>query len=197
MKVLIGCERSAVIRDAFRAMGHDAWSCDTEPCEADPQWHLQEDIFACVENHPEIQFIGLHPECKYLSVSGYHWNYRIPERAAKTDAALIFAKRCFELLERVGNPRKKVWEWKVIDHTRTKRTGVTAPRKRMRSAMPPVSCLRLSCLPIQNLNNAPSSRHGYSELRLAPEKYHRRWLWRLAFFFLHNAKGIHQTNERG
>jgi len=84
-------------------MGHDFYSCDLEPCEGDPRWHLKGDIFYVFEGFASpLDFVGLHPECRYLTVSGFHWNYRKPERAAKTDNALIFAKRCFAILEFVG-----------------------------------------------------------------------------------------------
>lgn len=102
MRVLIACERSAIVRDAFRVRGHDAWSCDLGACEGDPRYHYQDDVFNCVASHPEFDFIGLHPECRFLSVSGFHWNYRDADRANKTEEALIFARRCFELLDRVG-----------------------------------------------------------------------------------------------
>jgi hypothetical protein len=41
MKVLVACEYSGRVRDAFRALGHDAWSCDILPTEADPTFHIQ------------------------------------------------------------------------------------------------------------------------------------------------------------
>ena len=44
MRVLVGCESSAIIRDAFRALGHDAYSCDLRECEGDPRWHFQCDV---------------------------------------------------------------------------------------------------------------------------------------------------------
>lgn len=84
------------MRDAFRARGHDAWSCDLEPCEGDPAHHLQCDLFQAADPAAWDLFV-VHPECRYLSVSGYHWNYRRPERMALTEQALDFAKRCFEL----------------------------------------------------------------------------------------------------
>lgn len=43
MKVLVACEFSGVVRDAFAALGHDAWSCDLEPCERAGQ-HMQRDV---------------------------------------------------------------------------------------------------------------------------------------------------------
>jgi hypothetical protein len=48
-KVLIGCEYSATVRDAFRKLGHDAWSCDLEDCDGDPKWHRQRDVFDVID----------------------------------------------------------------------------------------------------------------------------------------------------
>lgn len=42
MRVIVACEYSGRVRDAFRRRGHDAWSCDLFECEADPRWHLQQ-----------------------------------------------------------------------------------------------------------------------------------------------------------
>jgi hypothetical protein len=49
MRVLVACEYSATVRDAFRALGHEAWSCDLLPCEGDARWHLQEDVIDVIE----------------------------------------------------------------------------------------------------------------------------------------------------
>ncbi len=43
IRVLVACEYSATVRDAFRARGFDAWSCDLLPTEGDPRWHIQGD----------------------------------------------------------------------------------------------------------------------------------------------------------
>ena len=44
MRVLVACEYSGTVRDAFRARGHDAWSCDLLLCDADPAYHLQGNV---------------------------------------------------------------------------------------------------------------------------------------------------------
>lgn len=72
MRVLIGCECSGIVRDEFRARGHDAWSCDLKPCERDPRWHLQCDVFEAIESW--IWDAGLfHPDCTFLTVSANRW----------------------------------------------------------------------------------------------------------------------------
>jgi len=88
MKILIACESSATVRDAFRRRGHDAWSCDILECEGDPRYHLQGDIRQFL-NHDWDMMIA-HPPCTFLCSSGLHWNTRVPGRAEKTEEALKF-----------------------------------------------------------------------------------------------------------
>lgn len=93
MKGIIGFERSGIVRNAIRALGHDFYSCDLEPAEDGSPRHFQGDIFDMLESVPGIEAFICHPECTYLSSSGLHWNTRRPERAAKTDAAVAFVER--------------------------------------------------------------------------------------------------------
>ena len=70
--ILIGCECSGVVRDAFRALGFNAYSCDLKPCEVDSPYHLQMDIYEAI-NSRQWDMIGLHPDCTALAVSGNRW----------------------------------------------------------------------------------------------------------------------------
>lgn len=88
MRVLVACEYSGTVRDAFRAKGHDAWSCDLLPCETDPTYHHQGDVLDLL--HDGWDLMIAHPPCTYLTSSGLHWNKRRPERAAQTEEALAF-----------------------------------------------------------------------------------------------------------
>ena len=67
MKILIACEFSGTVRDAFAKLGHDAWSCDLEPTET-PGQHYQGDMFDIVNNGWDL--IIAHPPCTHLAVSG-------------------------------------------------------------------------------------------------------------------------------
>lgn len=89
MKVLVACEYSGTVRDAFIAKGHDAISCDLLPTDK-PGPHYQGDIYYMLDQ--EWDLIIAHPPCTYLSVSGLHWNKRIPERAEKTKQAIEFVR---------------------------------------------------------------------------------------------------------
>lgn len=90
MRVLIACEFSATVRDAFRARGHDAWSCDLLPCEGDPAWHVQGDALAAAHGS-QWDLMVAHPPCTYLASMGIWWNAKRPERWPLTFEALAFA----------------------------------------------------------------------------------------------------------
>lgn len=93
MLVLIACERSGAVRQAFRALGHDAWSCDLAPAELGEgaSYHLQGDVRYFIRQAAWDLMIA-HPPCTYLASSGLHWNRRRPGRAALTEEALEFVR---------------------------------------------------------------------------------------------------------
>ena len=72
MKVLIGCEFSGTVRDAFRARGHDAWSCDLLPTEV-PGPHIEGDALAILDQGWDLAVF--HPPCTRLANSGVRWLY--------------------------------------------------------------------------------------------------------------------------
>lgn len=91
MRVLVACEYSGRVRDAFLDRGHYALSCDLLPSESDRGDHHQGDIFEVLNGDWDL--IIAHPPCTYLSVSGLHWNKKDPERALKTEEALDFVRK--------------------------------------------------------------------------------------------------------
>ena len=119
LRVLVGCEESGVVRRAFRALGHDAWSCDLLPARDLSPFHIQGDLLATLApdeggsafypaarfssdrvreltrgRHPQAgrswDLAIFHPPCTFLSSSGLHRNKRDPSRAEKTEDALRF-----------------------------------------------------------------------------------------------------------
>jgi len=97
LRVLVACEFSGVVSQAFRDRGHDAYSCDLLDTEWDDRFHLKGDIKALLEEGcdgipDEWDLMIAHPPCTYLSVSGLHWNKRDAERAKKTEEALEFVQ---------------------------------------------------------------------------------------------------------
>jgi site-specific DNA-cytosine methylase len=93
MRVLIACEYSATVRDAFRARGHDAWSCDLLPTEGDPQWHIQDDLshVLCGSRWAMWDLIIAHPPCTHLAVSGAR-HFAEKKADGRQDEALDFVR---------------------------------------------------------------------------------------------------------
>ncbi len=70
MRVLVACEFSGIVREAFRKRGHDAWSCDLLPSEI-PGNHIEGDVLEILGDGWDLMIA--HPPCTYLSVSGLRW----------------------------------------------------------------------------------------------------------------------------
>lgn len=85
------------MREAFRALGHDAWSCDLLPADDGSPHHIQRDIFEAIHRVGFWDLIVLHPPCTYLTVSGLHWNKKDPARALLTEEAIAFVSRLMSL----------------------------------------------------------------------------------------------------
>jgi hypothetical protein len=93
MRVLVACEYSGTVRDAFRRAGHDAMSCDLLPTDADGP-HYQGDVMDIIADGWDLMIA--HPPCTFLCASGLHWNKRRPERAQQTEEALEFVRRLLD-----------------------------------------------------------------------------------------------------
>jgi len=89
MKVLVACEFSGIVRDAFSALGHYAVSCDLLPSET-PGVHYQGEVQNLLDQNWDLMIA--HPPCTYLCSSGLHWNTRVTGRAHKTEEALQFVQ---------------------------------------------------------------------------------------------------------
>jgi hypothetical protein len=89
MRVLVACEYSGTVRDAFRARGHDAVSCDLLPTDVDGP-HYQGDVFDIINDGWDLMVA--HPPCTYLTNSGVTWLHKDPSRWAKLDEGAAFFK---------------------------------------------------------------------------------------------------------
>jgi hypothetical protein len=90
MKILVGCEESQAVTIAFRALGHDAYSCDLLPCSGGhPEWHLQMDVFEAIKLKDWDMLICF-PDCTYLTISANKWYKDQPPRKSGT---LVGAER--------------------------------------------------------------------------------------------------------
>lgn len=71
MRVLVACEFSGVVREAFRKKGHDAWSCDILPSSDNSQYHIQKDIRDVYLK--DYDMMVAHPPCTFMCNSGVTW----------------------------------------------------------------------------------------------------------------------------
>lgn len=108
LRVLVACEFSGVVRNAFRAAGHDAWSCDLLPAEDSSPYHIQADIrdvaneprfvggpLPCdIYVHPLWDLMIAHPPCTHLSVSGARWFKNKADEQAEALDLVRFLLEC-------------------------------------------------------------------------------------------------------
>jgi site-specific DNA-cytosine methylase len=129
MKVLVACEFSGIVREAFKAKGHDAWSCDLLPTEI-PGQHYQGDVFDIINDGWDLMIA--HPPCTHLAVSGARW-FKEKEDEQRWALALVkllmdapIEKICIEnpisiISSRIRKPNQIIQPW-MFGHGETKAT---------------------------------------------------------------------------
>jgi len=129
MRVLVACEYSGTVRDAFIAKGHDAMSCDLLPTDK-PGPHYQGDVFDVINDGWDLMIA--HPPCTHLAVSGARW---FKDKVTEQAEALDFVRRlmnahidriCIEnpvsiISSRIRKPDQTIQPWQ-FGHGETKRT---------------------------------------------------------------------------
>ena len=162
MRVLVACEYSGIVRDAFRRAGHDAVSCDLLPSER-PGPHHQGDVRDLLDDRWDL--LIAHPPCTHLAVSGARW---FKDKAHEQTAALALVRTllaapipriCVEnpvsiISTRIRKPDQIIQPW-MFGHGETKAT-----------------CLWLKRLPLLNPTRVVSERHDRVH-RLPPSP--NRW----------------------
>jgi len=131
MRVLVACEFSGVVRNAFSARGHDAVSCDLLPTES-PGEHYQGDVLEILDAGWDL--IIAHPPCTYLAISGARWWQN--RQAEQKEAIEFFKKMLFAPCKKVcvenpvgiistvlQKPTQYVQPWE-FGHGETKKTGL-------------------------------------------------------------------------
>lgn len=131
MRVLIACEFSGIVRDAFKGSGHDAVSCDYLETER-PGAHIQGDVLNVLDQAWDLMIA--HPPCTHLAVSGARWfKYKKKEQAEALDfvRALLDAPIPRIALEnpvgvistKIRKPDQYIQPW-MFGHGETKKTGL-------------------------------------------------------------------------
>lgn len=130
MNVLIACEFSGIIREAFAKLGHNAWSCDILPTEI-PGNHFEGDVLQVLKDN-KFDLLIAHPPCTHLAVSGARW---FKDKKQEQLSALCFVKQlmdadveriCIEnpisiISTRIRKPDQIIQPW-MFGHGETKAT---------------------------------------------------------------------------
>ena len=171
MRVLIACEYSGVVRDAFTARGHDATSCDLLPSETEGK-HYQGDVFDILGNDWDLAI--MHPPCTDLAISGARY-FKEKIKDGRQQRAIKFVERLFNESKHIkgicienpvgvlstksflGKPTQYVQPYEY-GHYETKKTGLWL---RGLNPLKPTDIKDLSGLPkkiVQRLHNLPPSK---------------------------------------
>jgi len=132
VNVLVACEFSGIVREAFRRLGHKAWSCDLLPAEDGSEFHIQDDAIAVIEESHGWDLMIAHPPCTHLAVSGARHFYR---KAKEQAEALEFVQRLMDapigkiavenpisiISSRIRKPDQIIQPW-MFGHGETKAT---------------------------------------------------------------------------
>ena len=166
MRVLIGCEFSGVVRDAFRALGHDAWSCDLLPSDADQRWHIQGDVLDAIGEGWDLMVA--HPPCTHLAVSGAAHFWRKEREQAE---ALEFVR----VLLNAPIPRIALENPVSVISTRIRKPDqIIQPYQFGHSEMK-TTCLWLKNLPaLVHTNVVPKGINKLHRLGPSPDRWKRR-----------------------
>ena len=136
MKVLVGCEFSGKVREAFRKLGHDVTSCDLLPSDDNSPNHIQGDVIDVIKSR-RWDLIIIHPPCTALAVSGNRWYGRgMPKHQDRIDSiawtmALWAEAKKHALMVAMENPvgvlpmkaSQYIQPWQ-FGHGETKKTGL-------------------------------------------------------------------------
>lgn len=136
MRVLVACEYSGIVRDAFLAKGHDAWSCDLLPSETETNRHVRTDCMKIIE-WGDWDLVIMHPPCTALAVSGNRWYGTGMEKNQDRIEAIGWTTKLWEVATQryekvcmenpVGvlpfKPTQYIQPW-MFGHGETKKTGL-------------------------------------------------------------------------
>lgn len=140
LDVLVGCEESQAVTSALVNLGHNAYSCDIQPCGGTiPERHLQGDVFRAIGLR-KWDIIILHPPCTKIAVSGNRWYGSSQPRYEERIEAVEWTQKLWDyatsvcdkvalenpvgVLNRIGNfPRPQYIQPWQFGHGETKKTG--------------------------------------------------------------------------
>jgi hypothetical protein len=176
MRVLVACEFSGTVRRAFRALGHDAWSCDLLPSEDNSPYHIQRDVISILDQNWDLMIA--HPPCTYLANSGVRWLYIDGERNEARWALMAYATAFFERVLAAPIPMIAVENPIMHKHARalidTPYSQIIQPWM-FGHGETKATCLWLKHLPLLRVTRTVSGREGrIHKLSPSPDRWKER-----------------------
>jgi len=166
MKILIACEFSGKVRDAFRARGHEAYSCDLLPTDTNPLYHLQGDVLNYI--HRGWDLMIAHPPCTYLSNSGVCWLHKHPNRWGLMAEAAEFFKSL------LNAPINKIAIENPIQHGYAKQIIGRSHAQVIQPWMFGHTEKKATCLWLKNLPPLMPTNNVKEEMELLPKNQQQR-----------------------
>jgi hypothetical protein len=157
MRVLVACEYSGAVRNAFRARGHDAWSCDLLPADDASPFHIQGDATALLGDGWDL--LVAHPPCTRLTLSGVRWLHERNLWSELDEACALFRTFLNAPIARIAveNP---IPHGHARDRIGEKYTQIIQPWQ-FGHGETKATCLWLKGLPKLTPTNIVEGRHGY------------------------------------
>lgn len=156
MKVLVACEFSGVVREAFRKRGHDAWSCYLLPALDESEYHIQDDVLKVLEQKWDLMIA--HPPCTHLAVSGARW---FKDKEKEQEEALDFVRKL------LAAPVDKIALENPISIISTK---IRKPDQIIQPWMFGHMETKATCLWLKNLPPLKETNNVYNEMMKLPKK---------------------------
>ena len=100
LKILIGCEFSGMVTQAFREKGHEAYSCDLLPTEGNPDWHIKGDILEILNDGWDMGLFF--PPCTHLASSGARWFEEKRKDGRQQEGINFFMKMINASIEKIA-----------------------------------------------------------------------------------------------
>ncbi len=159
LKILVACECSGRVRDAFLDKGHDAYSCDIQPSDSDrgKSRHIQTDVTDLLGAKWDI--VIAHPPCTFLCNSGVRWLHTVPGRWSEMEKAALFFLKCLEANAEhvcVENPIMHKYAMEII---KQRYSQIVQPWQYGHGETK-ATCLWLRNLPLLQATNIVDGREG-------------------------------------
>jgi len=177
MRVLVACEFSGTVRDAFAARGHDAWSCDLLPTER-PGKHIQGDVLEILGEGWDLMIA--HPPCTYLTRCGWHWVNKpdsdvLPLKGEPRRRAAYAASAFFMTLLNADIPSVCIENPRPICHVNLPRSSQVIQPWQFGHGETKATCLWLKGLPkLKPTNIVPGREARIHKMPPGPNRWKER-----------------------